>query len=89
MKIDKDLYRQAYEYYRRWNEAELRERIQNAGMQTSQEKLLIYLELWDFFSKMGAKVSSYQRSQKLAALNLYYDRLQKMEAWRRAHAARS
>jgi hypothetical protein len=37
MSIDKELYRQAYELYRQWNEAELIERARNAGQLSPQK----------------------------------------------------
>ncbi len=82
--IDKALYRKAFEQYRQWNEAELRERFRNAGKHTPQERWKVYLSLWNFCQKLGVKPSEYQRQQKLKSLELYYERLQKMEAWRSA-----
>jgi hypothetical protein len=89
MTIDKDLYRKAYAEYRQWNELELRERIRNAGNRTPQERWREYLGLWNFCQKLGVKTSPYQRKQKLKALELYYARLQKLEAWREARGRES
>ena len=82
--IDKELYREAFEQYRQWNEAELRQRMRNAGQRTPQQSWEAYLSLWNFCQKLGAKASPYQQRQKLEALELYYSRVQKMEAWRKA-----
>jgi hypothetical protein len=87
--IDKELYRKAYDQYRQWNESELRERIHNAGKRTPQESWEIYLGLWNFSQKMGSKFSPHQQRLKLEALELYYSRVQKMEAWRKAHGRES
>lgn len=85
--IDKALYRKAFEQYRQWNEAEIRERFHTAGKHTPQERWKEYLSLWSFSQKLGAKSSQYQRKQKLESLDLYYSRLQKMEAWRKARGS--
>ncbi len=89
MTIDKDLYRGAFEQYRQWNEAELRERIRNAGVRTPHERWREYLGLWNFCQKLGTKASPTQRQQKLEALELYYVRVQKMEAWRQMRGRKS
>ena len=89
MTIDKDLYREAFEQYRQWNEAELRERIRNAGQRTPQQSWEAYLSLWNFCRKLGSKASPYQQRQKLEALELSYSRVQKMEAWRKARGRES
>jgi hypothetical protein len=89
MTIDKVLYRKAYAEYRQWNELELRERIRDISMLTPQERWRVHLDLWNFCRKLGVKASPYQRQQKLEALELYYERIQKMEAWRMAHGRES
>ncbi len=81
-KLDKELYRQAREYYRQWNEAELRERVRNAGQRPSQESWQQYISLWEFGQQMKLKPSQWQQEEKQAALARYYDRVQRLEAWR-------
>jgi hypothetical protein len=84
MKLDKDLYRQAYEQYRQWNEAELAERVRNAGKLSPQEAWRQYVALVEFCWKMCPQQSEWQHKQKLADLDRYYAAVRKLEAWRRA-----
>ncbi len=85
MAIDKELYRQAYEGYQQWNEAELIERARNAGKLTSQEAWRQYTRLWKFVLKGSPEISAEQRKLRLAELEDYLLKVQKLEAWRRAH----
>jgi hypothetical protein len=83
-KIDATLYRQAYEQYRQWNEAELADRVRNAGKLSPQEAWRQYVALVEFCWKMCPQQSEWQRKQKLADLDRYYAAVRKLEAWRRA-----
>jgi hypothetical protein len=83
MKLDKELYRQAYQQYREWNEAELRERVRAAGQRDPQEGWRQFLDLWTFYRQMRLQQSEWQGRERLAALNRYYERVQKLEARRR------
>ncbi len=85
MKLDRELYRQAYERYRQWNEAELAERVRNAGKLTPQQGWAQYLALAEFAWECCPRPGEWQRRQKLADLAYYYERVQQLEAWRRAH----
>lgn len=82
MKLDKELYRQAYELHRQYNEAELRERLRNAGKRLSMESWRQFVDLWEFIQQMRLKPSRWEQEQKMMALNRYYERLQKLEAQR-------
>ena len=81
--LDKELYRKAYEQYRKWNEAELADRARNAGKLSPAEAWEQYLALADFAWESCPPPSQTQRQQKLADLKRYYARVQAMEAWRR------
>lgn len=83
MKIDATLYRQAYEQYRQWNEAELADRVRNAGKLSPQEAWQQYVALVELCWKMCPQQREWQRAQKLAALEGYYAAVQKLEAKRR------
>jgi len=85
MKLDKELYRQAYQQYRRWNEAELVDRARNAGKLSPSEAWRQYLALFDFAVESCPQPGEWQRKQHLADLARYHERVQKLEAWRRAH----
>ncbi len=82
--LDKTLYRQAYEQYQRWNEAEEMERIRRAGRISPQEAWRQYVELVEFCWKLCPQQSEAQRREKLAALERYYESVRRLEEWRRA-----
>lgn len=82
--LDKELYRKAYEQYREWNEAELVERVRNAGQLSPSEAWQQYVGLIEFCWRLSPEQSAAQRAQKLADLERYYERVKQMEAWRRA-----
>ncbi len=85
MALDKELYRKAYELHRQWNEAELKERLRIANKRTSRQGWRQYLELWEFGWNMHLRQSQRQILEKIKALDEYYIRIQKFEAWRRFH----
>jgi len=87
--LDKELYRKAYEQYRRWNEAELVDRARNAGKLSPAEAWEQYLALAEFARECCPRPSQRQRKQKLADLRRYYAQVQKLEAWRRARGKSS
>ena len=89
MKIDKELYRKAYESLRQWNEAELIDRIRNAGKHPPGKVWEQYVDLFEFARQMGFRQSLRQRWQRLADWNAYYARIQQFEAWRRARGRKS
>ena len=57
MAIDKKLYRQALQDYRQWNEAELIDRVRNAGKLSPEEADLAQsiVELWQSVVKSQSK----------------------------------
>lgn len=89
MYIDKELYRQAYKHYEAWNEAQFASRVRRAGTLKPEEAWERYVALVEFSRKVCPEPSQWQRKQKLAALNRYYERVQKLEAWRRKHGKRN
>lgn len=84
--LDKELYRQVQEYYRQWNEAKQVERAEMASRLSSQELWQRYLALIEFGLNISRHPSDWQRQQKLDHVAQYYERVQKMEKWRRSHA---
>ena len=84
MTIDAKLYREALEAYRQWNEAGLIARAREAPGRDAQASWREFNDLWAFARLTGAKQSSLQRRQKLEAIDLYYERAKKLEAWRQA-----
>lgn len=89
MALDKELYRQAYEGYRQWNEAELIERARNTNKPTPQQAWRQYAELWEFIMKISPGISAAQRCKRLADLEEYLSKIQKLESWRRSHGLQS
>lgn len=82
--LDKDLYKRVYAGWRQWNEAEQAERVRNAGCLTPAQAWQRYVELVELCWKLSRVQSQAQQRQKAAELALYYERVQKLEAWRRA-----
>lgn len=82
MKLDKELYRQAYALYRQWNEAEMVDRARNAGKLSPAEAWRQYVALVEFCWKLCPQQSDWQRTRHLADLDRYYARIQKLETWR-------
>jgi hypothetical protein len=85
MEIDRQLYRQAYEAYQQWNQAELIERARNAGKLSSQDAWHQYVALWEFGMKLAIGPSDRQHRQRQIEWDEYYARVQKCEEWRRTH----
>jgi hypothetical protein len=82
MKLDKALYRQAQEWYRQWNEAELHERVRSAGTHSPLECWEQYVDLWEFGWQTKITPGLWQEHEKINSINQYYSRIKKMEAWR-------
>jgi hypothetical protein len=82
MKLDKDLYRQARQSYQEWNRAELSARVHNAGNLTAQQAWKQYAGLWELCMKIAPQPSQQQRFERVVDLQRYYQRMQKIEAWR-------
>lgn len=84
--IDKELYRRAYELHRVWNEYEEAERVRKAGTLPPGEAWRRYVDLVEFCWRLAPEQSAVQRAEHLAALDLYYERVQRLEAWRKERA---
>jgi hypothetical protein len=89
MPLDPKIIREAQAAYRQWNEAELRDRLHAADKPSTQETWRQYVALVEFCWKLAPRQSEQQRAQKAAALVEYYDRIQKLEAWRQLHGKRA
>jgi hypothetical protein len=83
MKLDKELYRKAYESYRQWNETESIERIREAGKLTPQQSWNRYVALWELLVKIAPEISEHQHQQRLVELEQYNRNIQKLEDWKR------
>ncbi|MBN1890146.1 MAG: hypothetical protein JW850_19265 [Thermoflexales bacterium] len=83
--LDKELYKRMYAAYRQWNKAELAEQVRNAGQLAPAQAWRRYVELVELCWKLSPPQSEAQQKQKTAELARYYERVQKLEAWRREH----
>ncbi len=81
MKLDRELYRKAYEAYREWSEAADRARPREPL--SSAEAWERYAALVAFCWRLCPQPSERQRREKMEALNRYYARVQRLEEWRR------
>ncbi len=86
MAIDKTLYRQAFEYYRQWNEAELIDRVDTNSKLSPQELWQQYVSLWEFCLSLAPEPTPLQQKLRHQELEDYYAKIQKFEAWRRDRA---
>ncbi len=85
MILDKKLYRWAYQQYQQWNKTEAAERTLNAGHLSPTEAWNRYVDLVEFCWQLSPQQSQQQRKQRLADWDEYYDRIQRLEAWRSEH----
>ena len=86
MMIDKQLYRNAYEQYRNWNNVREQEQKQNAMRISPLESWQQYTALVEFCWQLSPSHNHWEREQKLESLERYYSRIQQLEAWRKEHA---
>lgn len=85
MQLDNDLYRQAYAAYREWNAAEAAARAHDVGQLSAAEAWRQYADLVEFCWRLAPEPSVYQRREKLAALDRYYEAVHRLEERRRIH----
>ena len=89
MSLNKELYRQAYQQYQQVNEWEVRERLGKRKHLSPLEAWRQYVDVVEFCWLFCPSQSQRQRTEKLMALNRYYERVQTLEAWRRQHGKTS
>lgn len=78
MRLDNDLYRQAYAAYREWNAAEAAECARGAGRLSPAEAWRQYADLVEFCWRLAPEPSIHQRREKLAALDRYYEAVRRL-----------
>jgi hypothetical protein len=86
MKIDKQLYHNAYEQYRQWNLLKEDEQIRTARQRSPLESWQQYVALLEFCWQLSPHQNDWERKQKLESIDRYYARVRQMEAWRKARA---
>ncbi|MGH7598835.1 MAG: hypothetical protein ACREOI_20975 [bacterium] len=82
MKLDKELYRQAYELHQQSSDAKLVERARLHQELSPAEAFKQYADLVEFVWKLCPEPSEWQRKEKLESLSRYYAAIQRLEAWR-------
>ena len=87
-KIEKAAWQATLAHYRAWNEAEFRERIQNAGKKTPMQKWREFLAIMEFGLMIKPQPSEHEHRQKIEMLNRYYERMQYFEM-RRSQVGKS
>ena len=85
MKLDKELYRKAYELHQQSSDAKLVERAKLHSELSPAEAFRQYVELVEFVWRISPEPSEWQRKEKLESIDRYYDAVQRLEAWRRKH----
>ncbi|MCI0691137.1 hypothetical protein L0337_03915 [candidate division KSB1 bacterium] len=85
MKLDKELYRKAYELHQQSSDAKLVERAHLHRELSPAEAFKQYVDLVEFVWRLCPEPSEWQRKEKLESLNRYYAAIQRLEAWRRKH----
>lgn len=89
MAIDKELYRKTYRLYGQWNDAELVERIRNAGRLSPRQGWEQYVDLWELCIELSPQPSASQLKRKYSEWLIYYSRIQSLEKWNRRDGKRT
>ena len=89
MALDKELYRNTHKLYQQWNEAELIDRIRNAGSLSPKEGWEQYADLWEFCLELSPQPSYLQSKLKFSEWQKYYSRVQRLEEWKHQHGKKT
>ena len=87
--LDKNLYREAYQEYQRWNDDEVVARARGAGKLSPLEAWKQYVGLFELCRRLTPQQSSRQSAQRMEDWRQYYTRIQQFEARRQALGNRS
>lgn len=83
--VDKELYRQAYAQMQDWSEAAERERLLEAAQLSPAERWRQFQTLVAFCRSIQPEQSSFERAEKLAALERFSHAVRALERWKRDH----
>ncbi|MBI4631852.1 MAG: hypothetical protein HY740_09115 [Chloroflexi bacterium] len=83
VKLDKALYREVYQSFKRLNDLDMRPHADKLNGWTQ------FVDLWEFGWQMGIKQSPQQQAQKMDEWNRYYANIQKLETWRQRNGRAS
>lgn len=83
--LDKELYRQAYAELQSWSKAAETERLLADAQLSPDERWRKFQALVAFSRSISPEQSAFQRAEKLAAVDRYYDAVRRLEEWRQQH----
>ena len=83
--LDKELYRQSYAQWQGWSDAAEKERLLAAAQLSSGERWRQFQALVEFSRNIQPELSPYERAEKLASVDRYYEAVRRLEEWRQQH----
>jgi hypothetical protein len=86
MSINANLYREAFEYYRQWNEAELKAQARQAGQMSPEERWEQYKALWQFCAQLAGPPSENYLKHQFGQWADYYEKIHQFETWKQQNA---
>ncbi|HNB53122.1 MAG TPA: hypothetical protein PK530_14325 [Anaerolineales bacterium] len=86
MSINANLYREAFEYYRQWNEAELKAQAHQAGQLSPEERWEQYKTLWQFCAQLAGPPSENYLKHHFGKWADYYEKMHQFETWKQQNA---
>jgi hypothetical protein len=89
VKLDKALYRQMRESMKEWDDAKMRARVREAHTLTHAELWRQYADLWEFGMKFAQPTNKAQQAREMEEWADAYRKLEKLEAWRKAHGKKT
>ena len=76
--LNKELYRQAYAQWQGWSEAAEKERLLAVAQLSSGERWRQFQALVEFSRNIQPELSSYERAEKLASVERYYEAVRRL-----------
>lgn len=83
--LDQELYRQAYALLQDWGEAAETERLLTTASLSFAERWRQFQALVMFSRSIQPQLSPYEQAEKQAAVDRYYEAVQRLEEWRQQH----
>jgi hypothetical protein len=80
--LNKTALKEMMRCYQAWNKAELKRRMQEAGMKTPEQKWKEYLAIMEFGMSIRPQPGKHEQEQKIQMLTNYYQRILCFEKWR-------
>jgi hypothetical protein len=83
--LDKELYREAYVRWQEWSEAAEDERLLALAKLSPGERWRQFQALVAFSRSIQPELSPYERAEKIAAIDRYYEAVRRLQEWRQQH----